>query len=147
MQTIVFFSNYYSRTLTWSEKKHFTAQRYASAVFYFVTLCPSVRPSVCHKPVLYRNDLTNRTSVWHGGFLPPVPHWVVRKCVYLLKLGYFPLELCRKLRTNKILSLQVDRVVNKTRRRRRRRSSLLTTPIQQSTSRGCLLQTESNVTL
>ena len=30
--------------------------------------------------------------------------------------------------------------VNKTRRRRRRRSSLLTTPIRQSTSRGCLLQ-------
>ena len=35
---------------------------------------------------------------------------------------------------------QVDRVVNKTRRRRRRRSSLLTTPMRQSTSRGCLLQ-------
>ena len=34
---------------------------------------------------------------------------------------------------------QVDRVINKT-RRRRRRSSLLTTPIRQSTSRGCLLQ-------
>jgi len=34
------------------------------------------------------------------------------------------------------------RVVNKTRRRRRRRSSLLTTPIRQSTSRGCLLQVD-----
>ena len=38
----------------------------------------------------------------------------------------------------KISPRQVGRVVNKTRRRRRQRSSLLTTPIRQSTSRGCL---------
>ena len=36
---------------------------------------------------------------------------------------------------------EFDRVVNNT-RRRRRRSSLLTTPIRQSTSRGCLLQVD-----
>ena len=41
---LLFFWNYYSRALTWSEK-HFTAQRYANAVFA-VTLCPSVHPSV-----------------------------------------------------------------------------------------------------
>ena len=66
-------------------------------------------------------------------------HNVRRKFGYLHKLGYFPLGLCPKLWTWKISPLQVDRVVNKT-RRRRRRSSLLTTPIRQSTSRGCLLQ-------
>jgi len=49
--------------------------------------------------------------------------------VYLQKLGYFPLGLCPKLRTQKNYLRQVERVVNKTCRRRRRRSSLLlTTP-------------------
>jgi len=34
---------------------------------------PSVRPSVRHKPVLYRNrnDWTNRAGFWHGRFLNP----------------------------------------------------------------------------
>ena len=101
----------------------------------------SVCMSICYKPVLYRNDWTNRAGFWHGGFLPSIPHYVVRKFAYLQKLRYFPLALCPKLRTWKILPRQVDRVVNKTlRRRRRRRSSLLTTPIRRSTSRGCLLQ-------
>ena len=54
----------------------------------------------------------------------------------------FPLKLCPIFGLKKISPRQVDRVVNNTRRRRRRRrrSSLLTTPIRQSTSRGCLLQ-------
>jgi len=112
----------------------FAVRRCAGAVFAVV-----VCPSVCHKPVLYRNDWTNRAGLWHRGFLPPVPHRVVRKYGYLQKLGFFPLRLCPKLRTSKISPRQLDRVVNKT-RRRRRRSSLLTTPIRQSTSRGCLLQ-------
>ena len=99
-----------------------------------------VRLSACHKPVLYRNDWTNRAGFWHRGLLPHIPRCVIRKYGYLQKLGYFPLELCPKLRTWKISPRQVDRVVNKTRRRRRRRSSLLTTPVRQSTSRGCLLQ-------
>ena len=42
-------------------------------------VCPSVRPSVRHKPVLYRNHSTNRAGLWHGGFLPPIPHCVVTK--------------------------------------------------------------------
>jgi len=54
---------------------------------YAVVVCPSVRLSVrlsvCHKPVLYRNDWTNRAGFWHGGFLPPVPLCVIRKFVYL----------------------------------------------------------------
>ena len=60
-----------------------TARRCASAV---CALC--VRPSVRHKPVLYRNDWTNRAGFWQEGFLSP--HCVIRKFGYLRKLGYFP---------------------------------------------------------
>jgi len=38
----------------------FTARRYATAV-YAVVVCPSVRPSVCHKTELYQWE-SNRTS-------------------------------------------------------------------------------------
>jgi len=77
----------------------------------------SVRLSIClsvslSKPVLYRNDWTNRAGIWRWGFLPPVPHCVVRKFGYLQKLGYFPVELCPKLGTWKISPRQIDRVVN-----------------------------------
>jgi len=37
----------------------------------------SVRPSFRHKPVLYRNDWTNRAGSWQGSFLPPIPYCVV----------------------------------------------------------------------
>ena len=114
----------------------FTARRYASAIFV-VVVCPWVRLYVRHKLVLYRNNWTNRAGFWHGDFSPNILHCVLRKFGYLQKLGYFPVEVCSKLR---ISPRQVDRVANKTRRRRRRRSSLLTTPIRQSTSRNCLLQ-------
>jgi len=60
----------------------FTARRYASAVFA-VVMCPPVRQSVRHKPVLYRNDWTNRAGFWHVCFLPSIPHCVVRKFGYL----------------------------------------------------------------
>jgi len=96
----------------------------------------SVRLPVRHEPVVHRNDRTNRAGFWRGGFPAPIPHCVVTKFGYLQKLTYFPLELCRKLRTKK--SSQVNHVINKT----RRRSSLLTTPIRQSTSRGCLLEVD-----
>jgi len=104
----------------------------------------SVLPPVCHKPVLCRNDWMNRAGFWRGGFLPPIPLCVVRKYGYLPKLGYFPLGLCPKLQTWKISPRRVDRVANNTLRRRRRRSSSLTTPIRQSTSRGCLIQVGRN---
>ena len=58
-----------------------------------------VRQSVRHKPVLCRNDWTNRAGFWHGGFVPPIPNCVIRICGYLQELGYFPLGLCPKLRT------------------------------------------------
>ena len=45
---------------------------------FAMVVCPSVHPSVRHKPVLYRNDWTNR-AVWHGGFLPTILHCLVRK--------------------------------------------------------------------
>jgi len=64
-----------------------------------------------------------------------MPQYDIRKFEYHQKLEHFYLELCPKPRTYKISPRQVDRVVNKT---CRRRSSLLTTPIQQSTSRGCI---------
>ena len=70
----------------------FTARRNASAV-YTVIMCPSVRLSVRHKPILYRNDWSNRTDVWHRGLLPPMPRCVKRKIGYLQKLGYFPVQL------------------------------------------------------
>jgi len=90
----------------------------APGVFYRATLwwrgiC--CRVSVRHKPVLYRNHWTNRAGFWHGGFLRPIPHCVIRKYGCPQKLGYFPPGPCPKLRTS---PLQVDRVVNKTRRRR-----------------------------
>ena len=79
----------------------FTVRCYASAVFA-VVLCPTIYLLVRHKPVLCRNDWTNRADFWFGGFFLPVPHCVVRKFGYLQKLGYFRLELCPKLRTKRI---------------------------------------------
>ena len=43
----------------------FTARRYASAV-YAIVACLSVRPSVRHKPVLYRNYWINRACFGTG---------------------------------------------------------------------------------
>jgi len=67
-----------------------------SKYFYHATLCwrgifcrrVSVCPSVCHKPVLYGNDWTNRAFFWRGGFLPPIPHCIVRN-LGISKIGYF----------------------------------------------------------
>ena len=49
------------------------------AVLHAISLCPPVRPSVRHKPVLYRNDWTDQGGFWHGGFVSPIPHCVIRK--------------------------------------------------------------------
>ena len=107
-------------------------------------LSSCVRPSVCP-------SVASRCCIETTGRMEPVfsteasfhlSCTVKRKFGYVQKLVYFPsgTSLCPKLRSLKISPRQVDRVVNKTRRRRRRRSSLLTTPVRQSTSRGCLLQ-------
>ena len=45
--------------------------------FYHAALCGrpvSVTLSVCHTPVLYRNDWTNQAGFWHEGFLPENIH-------------------------------------------------------------------------
>jgi len=52
-----------------------------------VVVCPSQAGIVA-----YRNDWTNRTGLRHGGFLPPIPHCVIRKFGYLQKSWYFPLS-------------------------------------------------------
>ena len=82
------------------KRGHFTARRYILARYLLSScVCLSVRPSVRHKPVLYRNDSMNRTGFWHGVFLPPIPHCVIRKFGYLQKLCHFLLKLCPKLQT------------------------------------------------
>ena len=66
-----------------------------------------------HKPVQYRNDWTNWSGFWHGGFLPPILYCVVRKLGYLQKLGYFPLKLrtSRTFRHSKLIALSTKLVV------------------------------------
>ena len=48
---------------------------------FAVSLCDAVVvcPSVCsNKPVLCRNNWTNRAGIWHGCFLPPVHTAIMR---------------------------------------------------------------------
>jgi len=71
----------------------YRATLYASAVYAVVacpSVCPPVRLSVRHKPVLYRNDWTKRAEFWHEGFLPLIPHRVIRKFGYLQKWRVLP---------------------------------------------------------
>jgi len=107
---------------------------------YMLPSC--VRPSVCLSQAGVLLKRLGELS-WNGGFLPSIPLCVIKKAGYQkIKVlpsslwGFVPNSGLRKFRHG-----QVDRVVNRT-RRRRRRSSLLTTPIRQSTSRGCLLQVD-----
>ena len=99
---------------------------------YLLSSC--VRLSVCSSVTkLYRN---RARFFWHGGFLPPIPHCVIRKFRYLPKLRYFSLELCPKLRT-------FENFATASRSRCQQNSSSLSSTIEftrQSTSRGCLLQ-------
>jgi len=85
------------------------------------TLSSRVILSVCHKPVLYRNDWTNRV-IFSMGLFPPISTLCCKEIWVSLKIRVLPVGT---------LPRQVDPLVNKTRRLRRRRSSLLT-------NRGCL---------
>ena len=73
----------------------------AMLVWYlpFSCVCPSFHLSVCLSVAsqLCWNDWMNWAGIWHEGFLPPIPHCVVRKFGYVPKLVYFPLGLCPKL--------------------------------------------------
>jgi len=40
-----------------------------------MVLCPSVGPSVCHKPVFYRNGWTVRARFRHRGYPRLILHW------------------------------------------------------------------------
>jgi len=66
--------------------------------------------SVCHKPVLYRNCWRDQDRFWQA--TPDSLHCVLKKFTYRLiskYLGYFPVELCPKLWTDKIWPRQVHR--------------------------------------
>jgi len=68
----------------------------AMLALYLLSLC--VRLSV-----LYRNDWTNRTGIWHGGFLSPIPHCVIRK------LGHVQTLVRRKFRRDNSIALSTTR--------------------------------------
>jgi len=77
----------------------------------------SVCPSVCHKPVLYRNDWTDR-----AGFGAEASFHLSHTVFYgnsgnSKNKGISLLNFAPELWTLKISAQQVDRVVNKTRRR------------------------------
>ena len=86
------------------------SQRSASAV-YAIVLCPSVRPSVRHKPVIYRNDRTNRTvASLHPSHTVLWGNLGISKNERTSLWNFVP--------NSGLSPRQVDRVVNKTRRRR-----------------------------
>jgi len=94
--------------------KLFTARRYASAVFA-VVMCPSVCPSFCHQPELYRNSWTNRAGFWHGCFLPPMPQEIRKITGIPPKLRFFPSEFSpnsglRKFRHDTSIALSTELV-------------------------------------
>jgi len=77
----------------------YRATLYASAVFA-VVVCPPVLPSVRPSQAgIVSKRLDKSSWFWREGFLPPIPHGVIKKFGYLQKLGYFPLEFCSKLKT------------------------------------------------
>jgi len=97
---------------------------------YMPSSCVHVCPT---QAVLYRNDWTNQAGFWHGGLLEPIPHCVIRKFGYLQQSGYFvPNSGLKKnfataSRSHWQQNLSTVEPVDDT------------TPIRQSTSRGCLL--------
>jgi len=80
----------------------FTARDAMLALALAMALCLSV----CHKSVFYRNEWTESSNFWHGGFFRPVLHCVLRKFRYLQKCGYFPLEIFLFLLTPSIIAPQ-----------------------------------------
>jgi len=99
--------NFTRKVLLTSSVRHpywwffFNARRYVSAV-YAVVHCQYVRPSVrlfVRLSVTIRYCIETTGRIEHGGFLPPIPHCVVKKFGFLQKLGYFSLRVARYLHT------------------------------------------------
>jgi len=77
-----------------------------SSLVLVMTLYLSARVCVC---LFYRSGWMDRAGFWPGGFFRPDLHCVIRKFRYLQKNSTnFPLELCPKLRTRKILLRRID---------------------------------------
>ena len=90
-----------------------------------VFVCPSVCPSVRHKPVLYRNDWTNRAGFFE--IEAYISHCVIRKCGYL-KNRVLPSGTLSQTPDFKNFAMTSRSRCQQIRRCRRRRSSLLSTP-------------------
>ena len=85
-----------------------TAWHYAIVVFSVVLYVhPSITGKYCIKTTGWIELIFGMEDSYYH-----IPHCVVRKFGYLQNLGYFPLLLCPKLWTWKILPWQVDVVVN-----------------------------------
>jgi len=95
----VFYRNYSPKCVV------FTARRYANAVFavlVHVFVRPFVHVSVCLSVTSwYCIETTGRIELVFG-VEAPIPHCVIRKCGYLQKSGYCPMELCPELPTLKL---------------------------------------------
>ena len=75
-----------------STVSHFTARYYASSLGLFavvmcLSVCLSVRPSVCHKPVQYCIETTGRIKLVFG--MVASSTCVIRKFEYLQNKGTF----------------------------------------------------------
>jgi len=93
------------------------AWHYAGLVLAMTGVCLTDRQtgvclSVCYKPVLYQNGWTDWAGLWHKGFLGPILHCALRKFWYLHMSGYFTVELCPKLWTQKFSLEHIDSPVS-----------------------------------
>jgi len=82
---------------------------------FAVVVCPSVRPSVRHKPVLYRNGWTSRAGFGHRRFLPPIPHykeiWKTSKTRVLPSGTLSEFSTYKKFRHDKSIEMSTKLVV------------------------------------
>ena len=87
-----------------ARRRFMTARRYASAEYAVVerpSVCLSARPSVTSR---YYIETTGRIELVLAWTLPSMS--AIRKFGHLQKLGYFPLELCIKLRTFRNIAME-----------------------------------------
>jgi len=80
-----------------------SAQHYASAA-----AAASRCLSVCHMPVLCRNIAIDQADFCHGGFLRPILLCTIGTFGLLQKWEHFPLEICPKLWSQRVLPRHID---------------------------------------